>query len=107
MRIRSERAKIFAPFSPLREMNAAYRENEKIITPKSELLSDRTEEIDMILKQINKGCMVNVTYYDNGEYKKRSGKVYSISPQKRMFIMEFPIYFEDIYDIEIKDTLDE
>ena len=42
--MRSERAKIFAPFSPLKGLDAAYREKERVIVPKAELLSDKKGE---------------------------------------------------------------
>lgn len=103
--MRSERAKIFAPFSPLKGMDKAYREKERVAVQKAELLSDRIEEIDSKLRLIKKGSYVEVTYYEDGTYKRHKGKVYSISPEKNIFTVGLPIYFSDIYDIEIKDDI--
>ena len=47
--MRCERAKIFAPFSPLKGMDEAYRKKERIIEERACLLSDREEEIDRTL----------------------------------------------------------
>ncbi len=102
--VKSERAKIFAPFSPLKGMDKAYREKERVIIPKSELLGDRIDEINEKLKSIKKGSIVEVTYYDDGKYTKRCGQVYSISAEKRMFSLDLPIYFDDIYNIEIRES---
>ncbi len=99
--MRSERAKIFAPFSPLRGLDAAYREKERIIEKKAELLSDREEEINYKLKSLCAGDIVRVTFYADDAYKKKIGRVSAILPQKRILVLDFPIPFGDIYDIEI------
>ena len=67
--MRSERAKIFAPFNPLKGLDAAYREKERVILPKAELLCDRIEEINSKLKNIQSGDVIKLTYYKEGEYK--------------------------------------
>ena len=99
--VRNERAKIFAPFSPLKGMDNAYREKEKIITPRSELLNDRIEEIDRKLRLLKRGTLVEVTYYSGDGYKTHVGEVFSISPEKHTFSIGLPISFSDIYDITI------
>ncbi len=99
--MRSERAKIFAPFSPLRGLDAAYREKEKVITPKFELMIDRIEEIDRKLHTVKSGDIVEITYYSDGIYKKKKGRVASILPSKNILTVGIPISFYDIYDIEI------
>ena len=101
--MKKDRAKTFAPFSPLKGMDDAYREKEKVTVQKSELLDDHIEEINRKLQAIRRGSTVEVVYYNNGEYTKHIGKVYSITPEKNMFTVGIPINFEDIYTIEIKD----
>ena len=103
--MRSDRAKIFAPFSPLKGMDQAYREKEKIITPRSELLNDRIEEIDRKLKQLKTGTLVEVTYYTGEGYHTHVGEVFSISPEKHTFSIGLPISFSDIYDINIRGSI--
>ena len=102
--MRSERAKIFAPFSPLKSMNDAYRKKEKIVVPRAELLTDRIEEIDRMLRGLKIGDNVNVTYYENGEYKRISGQVHSLSPQNQTITVGMPIRFDDIYRLSPTQT---
>lgn len=99
--MRSERAKIFAPFSPLKGLDAAYREKERVIIPRSELLSDRIEEINARLLGLVGGEVVEITYYSDGGYKKRRGRVTSILPRKSIITVGIPISFGDIYEIEL------
>ncbi|MBR5315090.1 MAG: hypothetical protein IKU45_06740 [Clostridia bacterium] len=100
--MRNERAKIFAPFSPLKGMDRAYKEKERVITPRAELMSDRIEEIDRKLRGIKKGMLVEVTYYTDKGYKTHVGEVSSVSPEKHMFNLDLPINFGDIYDIRVR-----
>ena len=99
--MRSERAKIFAPFSPLRGLDEAYREKERVIIPKAHLLSDRIEEINLMLTELKIGNEVKIKYYSNGEYKSVLGKVTAILPSKELKISQLSIPFCDIYDIEL------
>ncbi len=99
--MRSERAKIFAPFSPLRGLDEAYRAKERVIVPKAELLCDRIEEINIKLKALQVGYLVKTTYYFEGRYKIKIGRIKSILPNKNMLVMDIPIKFSDIYDIEV------
>ena len=99
--MRSERAKIFAPFNPLKGLDAAYREKERVIMPKSELLSDRIEEIVGKLRRLHGGELVQLTYYSDGGNKTKTGRIVSVLPVKGILIMDFPISFSDIYDMEV------
>jgi len=99
--VRCDRAKIFAPFSPLRGLDEAYREKERVITPKAHLLSDRIEEINFILTNLKVGDTVEIKYYTDGEYKKIRGKVEAVLPSKTLRISLADIDFCNIYDIKI------
>lgn len=99
--MRCDRAKIFAPFSPLRGLDEAYREKERVITPRAHLLSDRIEEINFILTNLKVGDTVEIKYYTDGEYKKICGKVAAVLPSKKLKVSSLDIDFLDIYDIEI------
>jgi hypothetical protein len=99
--VRSERAKIFAPFSPLKGLDEAYRAKERVVIPKAELLCDRIEEINIKLQSLREGSFIKVTYYSAGGYKTKMGRIKSILPNKNMLVMDTDIKFSDIYDIEI------
>ena len=99
--MRSDRAKIFAPFSPLRGLDEAYRQKERTVAPKAELICDRIDEIDRKLKSIRIGQCIEITYYGNDCYKKKRGRVTGIFSEKELIVVGVPIAFSDIYDIEL------
>ncbi len=98
--MKSDRAKIFAPFSTLSGLESALREKERITVPKKETAEDRQREIDIKLKNIKIGDTVQVTYYSDGQYKRLKGAVSGFSKDKCCFTVIEQIPFDDIYDIE-------
>ncbi len=96
----SQRAKQFMPFSALKGLYEALSEKEKIIVPKPELSEEKAEEIDQKLHQIQKGKIITVVYYDDGEYLKITGMVADFNPEKRIIqIVDTKITFDDLIDI--------
>ena len=99
----SERAKIFMPFSPLKNFEEALRKKERILVPKSELAEERIEEIDAVLRSLDIGSEVEIVYYCDGIYEKISGYVSSIDNLlKTVCIAKRSIEFDLIYDIKVK-----
>lgn len=99
--MKSDRAKIFAPFSTLRGLDEAYRQKEKVIIPRAILEKDREQEIDLKLRSIRKGSYVEVVYYTEDGYKKIKGNVGNISEKNHTLTLSIPIDFGDIYNIDI------
>lgn len=98
---RSERAKIFAPFSPLNNFYEALKKKERVITPKSELAPERIEELDFILRTLSVSDMVEIIYYNNGVYEKIVGCVAMIDAiEKSITIAKTKVFFDDIYDLK-------
>jgi hypothetical protein len=62
---KSDRAKIFASFSPLKGFEEKLLQKEKIIVPKSELSEDRIEEIEYALQRLSVGDMITVIFYSS------------------------------------------
>ena len=98
---RSERAKIFMPFSPLNNFYEALKQKERVITPKSELADERIEELDAVLHTLSGGDMAEVVYYNNGVYEKVVGCVALFDVlEKTITIAKTKIFFDDIYDLK-------
>lgn len=95
-----ERAKQFAPFSPLRGLHEALKQMERVVVPKAELSEEKAEELNRALLQIGKGDMVTVVYYSDGEYVKVTGKVARLNlDEKFMQVVDRKIMFEDLYSV--------
>lgn len=99
---REERAKQFMPFAALKSYPEALRKKEKIVVPKAELSEERKEELDRLLKMVQRNQIVSVVYYCSHEYLKTTGMVSRIDPTARVIkIVNTKIFFDDIYDLEL------
>lgn len=95
-----DRAKQFAPFSPLRGLHEALKQMERVVVPKAELSEERAEELNRVLLHIEKGDMVTAVYYSDGEYVKITGKVARLNLDDRLLqIVDTKILFEDLYSL--------
>ncbi len=98
-----ERAKQFAPFSPLRGLHEALAKMERVVVPKAELSEERAEELNRMLSQIKKGDMVTAVYYSEGEYVKVTGKVARLDLDENFLqVVDTKIMFGDLYRVEIE-----
>ena len=96
----SDRAKQFMPFSTLKGLDEALRAKEKIVVPKVELSPEMAEELDYKMHLLEKGKMVTVIYFSNGEYVKVTGLVARIDEMSRVIqIVNTKVRFDDILDI--------
>ncbi len=97
-----ERAKQFAPFSALRGLPEALVKMERVLVPRKELSEERMEELNWKLCQLQRGTMVSVVYFSNGEYLKLTGMVSGLDENRHMLrIVDTAIGFDDIYEIEV------
>lgn len=99
---REERAKQFMPFAALKGYLEALAKKEKIIVSKVEVSEEYAEELDRKLRQIKKNDMVEIVYFCNHEYLRKTGMVSRIDVTARVLkIVNTKISFDDIYDIHI------
>ncbi len=97
---KSDRAKIFGSFSPLKGFYEEILKKEKIVVPKAELLEDREAEIDLMLRQIKIGDIVCAVHYFDGEYIKTIGCVSRLDTQGRaLYLAKTKIEFDSIYNL--------
>lgn len=102
------RASIFAPFAALTGFYEKIKEKELIVINKKVLSNDEIIKLDNKLKKINKGDLVQITYFkekinNKGNYIKINSYVKKIDViyKKILFSNEIYINFEDIIDIQI------
>lgn len=105
---KSDRAKIFASFSPLKGFEEKLLQKEKIIVEKSELSEDRIEEIEYALQRLSVGDMVTVIFYSDGDYEKVTGCVSGFEPfLKYIKIAKRRVDFADIFELTLeKDSFE-
>ena len=98
----ADRAKIFAPFDALKGFKEALREKEKIVVSKRIISQEEKDKIGNILKDVKKNDMVEVVYFDNGEYIKIKGIVSKIDyVYLELVIVKTKIKFDDMYSVKI------
>ena len=97
----SDRAGQFMPFAALKGFYELIREKEKVIVPKHEIAEDKAEELSAKMNLIEKGKMIKVVYYSDGEYVSAMGIVTKIDVVfRKLTVVKTKIDFDDIWDIE-------
>jgi len=100
----SERAKQFAPFSPLNGLEEALAEREKHKEGRRYPDEDALIEINTVLSEIKKDDTASVFFYNTAEmrYEQVEGEIHIIDElHKRIFLCGREIRFDDILGIEI------
>lgn len=99
---REKRAKQFIPFAALKGFEEALLAREKITVEKIELSEERKEELDKVLRSLEIGSIITVTYFYKDEYLKKTGFLAKLTPTAHTLqIVNEKISFEDILDIEL------
>ncbi len=99
-----ERAKQFAPFSPLKGLTRALisKERLRVLVDKKLPSADLAAENDRVLHESAPGMMAEAIYYDNGEYLKKRGLIAEVNPAKRYVrIVDTEISFDDLFEIRL------
>lgn len=100
----AERAKQFMPFAALKGYEEALAAVEKQRVDRIVLTEERKEELDRMLHLIEKNDIVEVVYYRDEEYLKRSGMVSRLDVDARILkVVNVRIPFEDIYQLTLLD----
>ena len=101
-----ERAKQFAPFSPLNGLHAALAEKERHREERRYPDNDTIAEINTVLSELKKGDTATVFFYNTEEshYEQSEGAISIIDDlHKRLFLCGKEIRFEDILEISAKE----
>ena len=100
---RSERAKQFMPFSPLRGYDDELKGKEKVVSPKKELTEEESIILSETVKGLKKGDVVRIVYYDADGYVEKTGAVYAVDTVLgSISVIKDRIAFSEIYSIEKK-----
>ncbi len=100
---RQDRAKQFMPFAALKGLPEALAKKERITVQRIELSECMAEELNRKFLLLERGKMVTVTYYLQGEYVKMTGLVAMIDNNYRILrIVDTRIHFDDVIDIEFE-----
>ena len=100
----SERAKQFAPFSPLNGLEEALAEKERHPYAKRTLSDDAIAEINSILETLDKGETVTVLFYDHKiqTYAQITGQLGAIDAFcQSISVGSRKMQFDDIYEISV------
>ena len=101
---RQDRAKQFMPFSALKGYEEALRRKEKIVLPRMELSEEYQEVMDQELRKVKQRDIIEIVYYEKGEYLKMTGMVAKVDKDSRVLkIVDKKIGFDDLYAIQIKE----
>ena len=97
----SDRAGQFMPFAALRGFYDLIRERERIVVSKHEIAEDKAAELSEKMKLVERGMMVKVLYYSDGEYVSVEGIVSKIDLDfRKLIVVKTEINLDDIWDVE-------
>ncbi len=97
----SDRARQFLPFDALKGFKEAIKKREKIKVDKIEISEDLAVELSYKLSQIEKGMIIKVIHYDDGEYIETYGMVSEFNETfGYLKIVKTKINFSDILDVQ-------
>lgn len=101
-RTMAERAQIFSSFDALKGFKELLREKEKIVVPKRILSEDDYELLNRQIYQIEKGKVIGIVYFNNGEYLYQEGIVSKINYDTRIIqLVKTKIDFKYIVEIRL------
>lgn len=86
-RTKAQRAQIFQSFDALKGFREILKEQERIVVPKKILSEDDLAELDYKIHQVKVGMIIQVVYYDKGEYIQLEGVVSKINLDTKVLII--------------------
>lgn len=100
----SQRAAIFRPFNSLQGYQELLQEKEKIIVPERILSEDDLEILNRKIHCVQKGMMITLVYFDNGDYIEQTGRVSKLSfDENYIQIVKSKIPLKSIVDIQCEE----
>ena len=96
----SDRARQFASFAALKGFEEMIIQREHTPSPRRILSEDEAEILDRKLKQVERGSMLTVTYYNKDGYTTKNGMVSAIDLHHRTItIVDSRISLDDVIDL--------
>lgn len=99
-----QRAHIFSAFDALKGFRELLAQQERVVVPKRILSEDDLNILNQKIHAVEKGMMVTLTYFDNGDYVKQTGRVAKISfDENYIQIVKTKIPLKSIVDIQCEE----
>lgn len=98
---RKERVRQFLPFASLRGFDEYLTEMTRETEDRKEMTEDRGEFLTRRIKEIRRGDIVEIIFYETDHYTRQRGEVKSIDlVSRKLRIDDLTISFRDIWDIK-------
>lgn len=99
-----QRAHIFSAFDALKGFRELLKEQERVIVPKRMLSEDDLEILNQKIHAVEKGMMITLVYFDNGDYIEQTGRVSKLSfDENYIQIVKSKIPLKSIVDIQCEE----
>lgn len=99
-----QRAHIFSAFDALKGFRELLKEKERIVVPKRILSEDDLEILNQKIHAVEKGMMITLVYFDNGDYIEQTGRVSKLSfDENYIQIVKSKIPLKSIVDIQCEE----
>ena len=101
---RIQRVHIFSAFDALKGFREMLKEKERVVVSKRMLSEDDLEVLNQKVHAIEKGMMITLIYFDNGDYIQRTGRVVKVNfDEQYIQIIKSKIPFKSIVDIQAEE----
>ena len=99
-----QRAHIFSAFDALKGFREMLKEKERVVVPKRLLSEDDFEILNQKIHAVEKGMMITLVYFDNGDYIEQTGRVSKLSfDENYIQIVKSKIPLKSIVDIQCEE----
>ena len=99
-----QRAHIFSAFDALKGFRELLKEQERVIVPKRMLSENDFEILNQKIHAVEKGMMITLVYFDNGDYIEQTGRVSKLSfDENYIQIVKSKIPLKSIVDIQCEE----
>lgn len=99
-----QRAHIFSAFDALKGFRELLKEQERVIVPKRMLSEDDFEILNQKIHAVEKGMMITLVYFDNGDYIEQTGRVSKLSfDENYIQVVKSKIPLKSIVDIQCEE----
>ena len=98
------RARQFIPFDALKGFQEELRKREVIKVKKITLSEEESDLLSHEISKFKRGQLVSVTYFDNDDYKEKTGMIRQVDPvYKTVTIVKDLISYDDILKVKFLD----
>jgi hypothetical protein len=101
---KANRAAQFNAFDALKGLQEALREKEEKLSrvERRELAEEQQDALSLVLHRLEKGNLIELTFYYSGHYVTIKDKFVALNSAYRFILVgDYKIYYDDLYEVKM------